>query len=90
MTQGEYVSRVMNTLKVLNKDEHLSRRYVLATIKSIAKREIIDNFCVNLCGYSLGTLLRQYEDQFKDDGTEGQDRESYTDDQDRESYTVTN
>ena len=40
MTQGEYVSRVLNTLKLLNKDEHISRRFILATIKSIAKREL--------------------------------------------------
>lgn len=29
MTNGDFVSRVMNGLRVLNKDEHVSRRYIL-------------------------------------------------------------
>lgn len=36
-TQGELVSRVINTLKALSKDMRLSRRYVLKTLQNKAK-----------------------------------------------------
>lgn len=36
-TYREAVSRVINTLKLNNKDEHVSRRYVLSLFKSVAK-----------------------------------------------------
>ena len=29
------------------------------------KREIVDKFCTNLCGYTLKTLIGRYNDQFK-------------------------
>lgn len=37
MTNGEIVSRIVNDLRFLNKDEHISRRYILSIAQSKAK-----------------------------------------------------
>lgn len=37
MTNAELVSRIVNAIKALNKDEHISRRYILNTARSKAK-----------------------------------------------------
>lgn len=36
MTNGQLVSRIINSLRLLNKDEHISRRYVLSVAKNKA------------------------------------------------------
>jgi hypothetical protein len=37
VTNGEIVSRVINALNLLNKDEHISRRYILSVLKEKTK-----------------------------------------------------
>ena len=37
MTNGEFVSRVINGLSFLNKDEHVSRRYILSVGQNKSK-----------------------------------------------------
>lgn len=37
MTNEELVSRIVNSIKALNKDEHISRRYILRTARNKAK-----------------------------------------------------
>lgn len=37
MTNRELVSRVVNNLRTLNKDQHISRRFILRTAKNKAK-----------------------------------------------------
>lgn len=44
MTQGEFVSRVINESKSLTKDDHISRRYILFTGKNKVKTYLSQKF----------------------------------------------
>lgn len=47
MTNGELVSRVINAIKALNKDEHVSRRHILKTARSKARFYIAQKLTEN-------------------------------------------
>lgn len=63
MTNKEAVSRVLNSLRLLTKDSHISRRFVLRTLRGISKsliaQKILDRSLQY--DYNLYTLLKCFE-----------------------------
>lgn len=43
MKNSEVISRVVNSIKALNKDEHISKRYVLSVLRSKARLLMLNN-----------------------------------------------
>lgn len=63
MTNAEAVARVLNSLKLNTKDSHISRRFVLRTLRTIAKTYISQRLLDRTLqfDYNLYTILECFE-----------------------------